>query len=108
MQVVVVVGGGPLPAQTSGDVLLAPLAAGLVERDTATVAAEGSDADATFVATVRDRTGSAALVSVDGLDHALSGTALVLGIDNRLLTGEGGAWGIGDQATDPLPPPPAA
>ena len=106
-QAVLVVGGGGIAAQTSGDPLLAQLAAGLVERDTVTVAAEGSDADATFVATVRDLTGSPALVTVDGLDHALSGTALVLGIDSALLTGEGGAWGIGDQATDPLPPPAA-
>lgn len=107
-QAVVVVGGGPSPAQVPGGALLASLVARLVDLEMVTVAAESSDPDSAFVTAVRDLTGSAALVTVDGLDRALGGTALVLGIDSALLTGEGGAWGIGDQATDPLPPPPAA
>jgi hypothetical protein len=107
-QVVVVVGGGTgTSASTAGEVLLAPLVGDLVDRDQATVAGEGSDRTFTFVSTARDLTGSGALVSVDGLDQTAGGSALVLGIERRILTGQGGAFGLGDQATQPLPDPPA-
>jgi hypothetical protein len=106
-QVVVAVGGGSAPATTLSDGFLAPMVADLVDRDQVAVAAEGSDPDASFIAAARDRTGSGALISIDGLDDPIGGTALVLGIDTATSTGEGGAWGVGDQATQPLPPPPA-
>jgi hypothetical protein len=107
-QVVLVVGGGADDAvATAGEVLLAPLVADLVDRGQVTAAGEGSDPTSTFVSTARDRTGSASLVSVDGLDQVVGGSALVLGIDQAVLTGQGGAFGIGDQASQPLPDPPA-
>ena len=107
-QVVVVVGGGSgSSASTAGEVLLAPLVGNLVNRDQVTVAGEGSDRTSTFVSTARDLTGSGPLVSIDGLDRATAGSALVLGIEQRLLTGQGGAFGLGDQAAQPLPDPPA-
>jgi hypothetical protein len=106
-QVVVAIGGGSAPAAALSEGFLAPLVADLVDRDQVTVAAEGSDPNETFIAATRDRTASGALVSIDGLDDPIGGTALVLGIDTATTTGEGGAWGVGDQAAQPLPPPPA-
>ena len=107
-QVVVVVDGGiGTSAASAGEVLLAPLVAALVDRQQPTAAGEGSDRTSTFLSTARDLTGSGALVSADGLDQAVGGSALVLGIERWLLTGQGGAFGLGDQASQPLPDPPA-
>ena len=104
-QVVVAVGGGSAAEGPTSEGFLAPLVADLADRDVVTVAAEGSDPTSTFVTTARDRAGSAVLVTVDGLDHAVGGSALVLGIESAALTGQGGSWGLGDQASQPLPPP---
>lgn len=107
-QVVVVVDGGiEGPAASAGEVLLAPLVAALVDRQQPTAAGEGSDRTSTFLSTTHDLVGSGDLVSADGLDQAVGGSALVLGIDQWLLTGQGGAFGLGDQASQPLPDPPA-
>jgi hypothetical protein len=107
-QVVVVVDGGVgTSAASAGELLLAPLVSALVDRQQPTAAGEGSDRTSTFLSTARDLTGSGALVSVDGLDQAVGGSALVLGIERWLLTGQGGAFGLGDQASQPLPDPPA-
>ena len=107
-QVVVVVDGGiGTSAASAGEVLLAPLVAALVDRQQPTAAGEGSDRTSTFLSTARDLTGSGALVSADGLDQAVGGSALVLGIERWWLTGQGGAFGLGDQASQPLPDPPA-
>ena len=107
-QVVVVVDGGiGTSASSAGEVLLAPLVAALVDRQQPTAAGEGSDRTSTFLSTTHDLVGSGDLVSVDGLDQAVGGSALVLGIDGWLLTGQGGSFGLGDQASQPLPDPPA-
>ncbi len=103
-QAVVTVGGGE--AQDTSEGFLVPLTAGLVDREVLTVAAESSDPDASFVTDVRDRSDSPALITVDGLDHPIGATALVLAIDGADLSGEGGAYGYGDQAPQVLPPPP--
>jgi hypothetical protein len=106
-QGVIGVGGGPgAPAIDAGETLLAPLVADLVDRQQTTAAGEGSDPTSTFLSTARDLTGSGALVTVDGLDQSVGGSALVLGIDTAVLTGQGGAFGVGDQASQPLPDPP--
>ena len=104
-QVVLAVGGVSPAGQPVSEGFLMPFVAELVEREVTTVAAEGSDRTSTFLSTTIDRAGSDALVTIDGLDGPVGGTALVLGIARAALTGEGGAWGIGDQAADPLPPP---
>lgn len=107
-QVVLVVDGGiGTSAASAGEVLLAPLVAALVDRQQPTAAGEGSDRTSTFLSTTHDLVSSGDLVSVDGLDQAVGGSALVLGIDGWLLTGQGGAFGLGDQASQPLPDPPA-
>jgi hypothetical protein len=56
-----------------------------------------------FVELVRDA-GADGLVTVDDLDLNMGGAALVLGLDELLTTGRGGAYGVKDGA-EPLPPP---
>jgi hypothetical protein len=46
--------------------------------------------------------GQDGLVTVDDLDLAAGGAALVLGLDRLLLSGDGGAYGTKDGA-EPLP-----
>ena len=106
-QAIVVVGGVSAASQPATQGLLTPLVGGLIDLQMTTVAAEGSDPTSTFLSSTADAVGSAALVTVDGLDQAVGGNALVLGIAQALGTGEGGAFGLGDQASQPLPPPPA-
>lgn len=105
-QTIVVVGGVSAASQPATEGFLSPLVGDLLEREMTTVAAEGSDRTSTFLSSIADASGSAALVTVDGLDRSVAGSALVLGIARALETGEGGAFGVGDQASQPLPPPP--
>jgi hypothetical protein len=44
-------------------------------------------------------------VTVDDLDQTMGGAALVLGLEELLATGNGGAYGVKDGA-EPLPPLP--
>ena len=44
-------------------------------------------------------------VTVDDLDQSMGGAALVLGLEELLATGTGGAYGVKDGA-EPLPPAP--
>jgi Copper transport outer membrane protein, MctB len=106
-QVIVVVGGASAASQPATQGFLTPLVGDLIDREMTTAAAEGSDRTSTFVSSIIDAVGSTALVTVDGLDQAVGGNALVLGIAQALETGEGGAFGVGDQMSQPLPPPPA-
>jgi hypothetical protein len=106
-QVIVVVGGTSGASDPATQGLLTPLVGDLTDRQMTTAAAEGSDRTSTFLSSTRDAVGSTALVTVDGLDRAVGGCALVLGIDQALHTGEGGSFGVGDQASQPLPGPPA-
>ena len=63
-------------------------------------AGESASSAVSFVETVRRPNG---LVTVDDLDLNMGGAALVLGLDELLITGQGGAYGINDGA-EPLPP----
>jgi Copper transport outer membrane protein, MctB len=106
-QVIVVVGGATASSQPVTRAFLTPLVGGLIDRQMTTAAAEGSDGTSTFLSSTADAVGSTALVTVDGLDQSVGGNALVLGIAQALQTGEGGSFGVGDQAAQPLPTPPA-
>ncbi len=105
-QAIVVVGGASIGSRSGTQTFLTLLVGGLTDRDMTTAAAEASDRTSTFVSTTADAVSSAALVTVDGLDRVVGGSALVLGIEQALQTGEGGSFGLGDQASQPLPPPP--
>jgi hypothetical protein len=106
-QVIVVVGGASASSQPVTQGFLTPLVAGLIDLEMTAAAAEGSDKTSTFLSSTADAVGSTALVTVDGLDQDAGGNALVLGVAQALQTGEGGSFGVGDQASQPLPTPPA-
>jgi hypothetical protein len=100
-QVIVVLGGGPSEEPgISPERFLVPLVQGLSEREVPLAAGESATTVVRFVEQVRGTDGA---VTVDDLDLAMGGAALVLGLDELLATGEGGAYGIKDGAAA-LPP----
>lgn len=103
-QVVVVLGGGedPEPA-LSPEGFVVPLVEELTRLGVTVAAGESTTTAIPFVALVRDG-GIDGMVTVDDLDLNMGGAALVLGLDQLLSTGRGGAYGVKDGA-EPLPPP---
>lgn len=101
-QIVVVLGGGPDETPVVPlDAFTLPLVRRLAELGVAAAAGESSTTPVPFVAEVRGG-GQDGLVTVDDLDLAAGGAALVLGLDRLLLSGDGGAYGTKDGA-EPLP-----
>lgn len=104
-QVVVVLSGGrgeqPVLAPEAFAVPLADQLAGL---DVPVAAGESLLSDYEYVSLVRSN-GADGTVTVDDLDLTMGGAALVLGLEELLATGTGGAYGVKDGA-EPLPPPP--
>lgn len=102
-QVVVVLGGGPDEAPVlPPEAFAVPLVDELAALDTMVAAGESATTVLGFVEDVR---GTDGIVTVDDLDLSMGGAALVLGLDELLSTGQGGAYGIKDGA-EPLPPLP--
>jgi hypothetical protein len=103
-QVVVVLGGSPdAEPEVPPETFAAPLVRELSGRGVRVAAGESSTTPVSFVDLVRDG-GADGMVTVDDLDLSIGAAALVMGLDRLLLTGEGGAYGLGDGA-QPLPPP---
>jgi hypothetical protein len=103
-QVVVVLSGG----RGEGEPVLAPeaFAVPLVESlatfNVPVAAGESLQNDYDYVSILRAN-GADGTVTVDDLDRTMGGAALVLGLDDLIATGDGGAYGVKDGA-DPLPP----
>ena len=104
-QVVIVLSGGQVedPALPP-EAFAVPLVETLAELGSPVAAGESLLATVPFVPLVRSA-GAEGVVTVDDLDQAMGGAALVLGLDRLLATGEGGDFGAKDGA-EPLPPPP--
>jgi hypothetical protein len=104
-QVVVVLSGGrgeqPVLAPEAFAVPLAEQLAGL---GVPVAAGESLLSDYDYVSLVRSN-GTEGTVTVDDLDQTMGGAALVLGLEELLATGNGGAYGVKDGA-EPLPPLP--
>jgi outer membrane murein-binding lipoprotein Lpp len=102
-QVVIVLAGGQdeEPAMAP-DQFAVPLVRALSELGVPVAAGESSTSLVPFVAGVRDGD-TDGLVTVDDLDLSIGGAALILGLDELIDTGQGGAYGIKDGA-EPLPP----
>lgn len=99
-QVLVVLGGSQSEdPRVPPDEIMIPLVERLVDLDVPVAAGESATTVVGFVESVR---GADGLVTVDDLDLAMGGAALVLGLDQLLATGRGGAYGIKDGA-EPLP-----
>lgn len=101
-QVIVVLSGGrgdqPVLAP---EAFAVPLVDALSELDVPVAAGESLLTDYPFVGDVRIE----GTVTVDDLDQTMGGAALVLGLEELLATGNGGAYGVKDGA-EPLPPLP--
>jgi copper transport outer membrane protein MctB len=104
-QVIVVLSGGrgddPALAPESFAV---PLVERLAELEVPVAAGESLLSDHPYVSVLRSDGGDGT-VTVDDLDRTMGGAALVLGLEELLATGSGGAYGVKDGA-DPLPPAP--
>ncbi len=104
-QVILVLAGG-----AESEVLIdpadfaVPLVLALDDLGAPVAAGESLLTELPFVALVRDDD-DAGIVTVDDLDLDAGGAALALGLEERLRTGDGGAYGVKDGA-DPLPPLP--
>jgi hypothetical protein len=104
-QVVVVLSGGrgdepPLPPED----FAVPLVTRLADLNVPVAAGESLLSDYPYVSLVR-ADGTDGTVTVDDLDQTMGGAALVLGLQDLIATGDGGAYGVKDGA-DPLPPLP--
>ena len=105
-QAVIVLSGG----RGEGDPVLAPeafavpLVESLASLNVPVAAGESLQNDYDYVSILREN-GSDGTVTVDDLDHTMGGAALVLGLQDLIATGDGGAYGVKDGA-DPLPPLP--
>jgi hypothetical protein len=104
-QVVVVLSGGQgEEAALPPEAFAVPLVQTLATIGSPVAAGESLLGTIPFVTLVR-AAGLDGVVTVDDLDLAMGGSALVLGLDRLLETGEGGDFGVKDGA-EPLPPPP--
>lgn len=104
-QVVVVLAGGPGPEPSIEPAdFSVPLVRALASVGVPVAAGEPLVTDVPFVEAIRSA-GDPGTVTVDDLDRAMGGTALVLGVDELLTSGRGGAYGVKDGAA-PLPPGP--
>lgn len=104
-QVVVVLSGGRgeepvLPPEA----FAVPLVARLADLGVPVAAGESLLSDYPYVSLVR-ADGNDGTVTVDDLDQAMGGAALVLGLEQLLDAGTGGAYGVKDGA-EPLPTAP--
>ena len=104
-QVVVVLSGGrgeqPVLAP---EAFAVPLTEQLADLGVPVAAGESLLSDYDYVSLVRSN-GTEGTVTVDDLDQTMGGAALVLGLEELLATGNGGAYGVKDGA-EPLPPLP--
>lgn len=102
-QVVVVLSGGRGDGEPAlpPEVFAVPLVESLAALDVPVAAGESLLNDYEYVSLVRAN-GSDGTVTVDDLDRTIGGAALVLGVEDLLETGTGGAYGVKDGA-EPLP-----
>lgn len=101
-QVVVVLSGGRGDAPTlAPEAFAVPLVDALAGLEVPVAAGESLLSDYPYVSLVRSN-GVDGTVTVDDLDRTMGGAALVLGLDQLLTTGNGGAYGVKDGA-EPLP-----
>lgn len=104
-QIVVVLSGGQgEEAALPPEVFAVPLVESLAAQGVPVAAGESLLSEFPYVSVVREN-GDDGTVTVDDLDRSMGGAALVLGLEQLLATGQGGAYGVKDGA-EPLPPLP--
>ena len=102
-QIVIVLSGGRgEEAVLAPESFAVPLVESLATQGVPVAAGESLLSEFPYVTLVDGDLGT---VTVDDLDQTMGGVALVLGLEQLLTTGEGGAYGVKDGA-EPLPPLP--
>jgi len=106
-QTVVVIGGGATDVAPAPRAFLVPLTTSLVALGMTNAAAEGLASEAGYVAAVRAQVDAdnEPIATVDDADVPIGGAALILGIQEVVLTGTGGDYGTGEGASRLLPNP---
>jgi hypothetical protein len=106
-QIVVAIGGGPPDVAPAPGAFLVPLTTSLVDLGMTTAAAEGLASRAGYVADVRASVDAdtESIATVDDANLPIGGAALILGIQEVILTGTGGDYGTGEGAARLLPSP---
>jgi len=106
-QTVVVIGGGAADVVPVPRAFLVPLTTSLVDLGMTTAAAEGLASEAGYVALVRTEVDADTepLATVDDADVPIGSAALILAIQEVILTGTGGDYGTGEGASRLLPSP---
>jgi hypothetical protein len=104
-QVVVTVGGGSEEIAPGPSSFLVPLVRSLADSGVVTAAGESLSVEVSYVERVRDEVDAdgTPLVTVDDLDQAVGGAALVLGLQRASLEGIGGHYGVKAGASRLLP-----
>lgn len=104
-QVTVVVAGGIGAPVLDPGAFLVPMVRAMVERGARVAAAEPTQTDAPFVAVLRDEVRTAAaIVTQDNVDSKPGEVGLVLAIEDLLLQGHAGHYGVKQGADGLLPP----
>jgi hypothetical protein len=104
-QVIVLLAGGPSQPAVPPEDFLIPVAQGLVKQGTSVAAGEAAASSYDFVGPLRDD-GTAdgkAMVTVDNADEPVGGLAMVLGLRDLMLSGQGGNFGFKRGAGDLYP-----
>jgi hypothetical protein len=106
-QIVVVLGGGATDVAPAPAAFLVPLTTSLVDLGMTSAAAEGLASEAGYVRDVRAQVDAETepITTVDDADVPIGGAALILGIQEVVLTGTGGNYGTGEGASRLLPSP---
>jgi hypothetical protein len=106
-QIVVVIGGGVADVAPAPAAFLVPLSTSLVDLGMTSAAAEGLASEAGYVAGVRAEVDADTepIATIDDADVPIGGAALILGIQEVVLTGTGGDYGTGEDAARLLPSP---
>lgn len=105
-QVIVLVAGGQNAPAVPPDDFMIPVAQGLVKQNATVAAGETAASSYDFVGPLRDD-GTAdgkTMVTVDNADEPVGGLAMVLGLRDLLLSGQGGNFGFKRGAGDLYPP----
>jgi hypothetical protein len=102
---VVVSGGGAVDVVPTPTAFLVPMTTSLVDLGMTNAAAEGLASEAGYVAGVRAvvDADTEPIATVDDADLPIGGAALILGIQEVVLTGTGGDYGTGEDASRLLP-----
>ena len=101
-EIVGVLSGGSTQTVLSPESFSVPLVESLVKQGANVAAAEPTTTFYQFVSLVQDDGAvNSPMVTVDNAEQSIGGAALVLGLDDLVTTGQGGSYGVNEEALIP-------